>query len=127
MLSYGPSESLSDASKVTPDKFDEKYYVVGTPAEKEARRKEAKQKYEEFISKAKAFLIIHPNFSREGLLRKEIANALFYTDKSQEAWLEIETLSKLEGECAKEAKSVLPIRNNKPETETPKTSTETPR
>jgi hypothetical protein len=113
MLSYGPSGSLSDASKITPEKFDEKYYVVGTPAEKEMRRKEAKQKYENFLKKARAFLSIHPDFSREALLRKEMANALFYTDKSQEAWLEVETLSKLEGESAEEARTVLSKQSDK--------------
>lgn len=118
LVKYGPSGSLKDASKITPEKFDERFYVVGSDEEKEKKRKEAKQKYEDFILQARKYLALHPEFPMASLLKKEIVNALFYTDRKDEAWIEMEALSKMEGEWAEEAKAVLAKKNeksNKPE------------
>ncbi len=118
LVKHGPSGSLKDASKITPEKFDERFYIVGSDEEKEKKRKEAKQKYEDFILQARKYLALHPEFPMASLLKKEIVNALFYTDRKDEAWIEMEALSKMEGEWAEEAKAVLAKKNeksNKPE------------
>ncbi|MGB9693630.1 MAG: hypothetical protein ACPLYF_02185, partial [Fervidobacterium sp.] len=115
LLKYGPSGSLKDASKITPEKFDERFYIIGNTDEKERRRKETKDKYEDFILKARKYLAVHPDFPKASLLKKEIVNALFYTDKGEEAWKEMGELSRMEGEWAEEAKAVLAEKSAKRE------------
>ena len=109
LLKQGPALSLQGASAVTPEVRDREWYVPvsATPAEQEACRKKARESYEAFVGKAPAFFAAHPDFAETALLRKELAIALFYLDRPSQAWAEVETLSKLTGPSADEAKACL--------------------
>ena len=108
LLKKGPATSLQAASVITPEVRDREWYVpvAATPAEREARRKTVREGYETFTHQAHAFLAVHPDFAEAALLRKELAITFFYLDKPQEAWIEVEALSKLEGQWAEEGRKV---------------------
>lgn len=109
LLGHGPSGSLREASALTPERRDLEWHVPtgAPPVKQEEWRKTARDNYEKFVKEARAFLCIHPDFSQQNLLRKELANALFNVDKPDEAWAEVEVLAKLEGQWADEAKACL--------------------
>ncbi len=71
------------------------YHLVGTETEKEAKRKEIKQRLTNRIERHREFLREHPYFRCEDIMRNQIAKALFDTDKPNEAWQEVEVLSKM--------------------------------
>jgi hypothetical protein len=109
LVKQGPGGSLRAASVLTPEEGDRLWYVpvTATEAQKEERRKTSREGYAWFVREAQAFLTAHPDFSQKALLQKEIANALFYQGRYDEAWLEVEALAKLEGPWADEARECL--------------------
>ena len=112
LVKQGPGGSLRRASEITPEELDRLWYIPVTEpeAQKEERRKASREGYAMFVQKARAFLGAHPDFSQKALLSKEIANALFYQGRYDEAWLEVEALARLEGPWAEEAKECLKAR-----------------
>lgn len=117
MLRHSPGDSLKYASKIDEIKFDmhiNNNNKLFSAAEKEERRKAAKLRYSDFVNKARSFLVTHSDFPQEDLMRNAIAVALFYTDKPQEAWMEVETLAMMEGRFADDAKALLAERCQPP-------------
>ncbi|MEW5764516.1 MAG: hypothetical protein ACOYXN_09435, partial [Acidobacteriota bacterium] len=109
LVKLGGGMSLQEASRVTPEVRDQVWYVpTGASREKqEEHRRMVRKNYEEFVSQARTFLAAHPDFSQRALLRKQLAIHLFYLDRAQEAWVEVEALSKLDGPWAEEARALM--------------------
>ena len=112
LVGQGPGGSLQAASVMTPEVRDLEWHVptAATPAKQDEWRKVARESYETFVKQARAFLCIHPDFAEQALLRRELATALFNLDKPDEAWMEVEALSKLDGQWAEEARNCLKAR-----------------
>ena len=115
LVKKGPHGSLQDASCITPKQRDINWYVpiAASSPKKEERRDKVRKSYEDFINQTRTFLNVHPNFSQQDLLRKELAIALFFLDRPDEAWKEVDKLSKLNGRWAEEAKAVLERKENR--------------
>ena len=113
LVKKSPAGSLLEASVVTSEVRDLVWHVSekATEAQKEEMRRKSREGYESFIKMAQAFLQVHPDFSQAAYLRKEMATCYFYLDKPQEAWLEVEALARLDGQCAEEGRMVLRTRN----------------
>lgn len=109
LVGKGPASSLQAASVASKEVRDQMWNVpTAAPKEQqEARRKEIREKYENFLQMTQDFLKVHPDFAREDMLRKEMAIVYFNLLRPQEAWLEVEALAKLEGPWAEEGRQVL--------------------
>jgi len=108
----GPGGSLSWSEKwwkLTAQQRDDAWYVpqAASKAAQDARRKSVREGYEGFVQRARAFLAIHPDFAQAGILRKELANALFMLDRRDEALEQLELLAKMTGPVAEEAQKAL--------------------
>jgi hypothetical protein len=112
LVKKGQGGSLQEASVITDEIRDRLWYVpvAATPAKREERRQQSREGYEHFIQLAQTFLKAHTGFAEEPLLRKELAISYFFLDKPQEGWLEVETLAKLQGQWADEARDVIDAR-----------------
>ena len=107
LVNNGLSGPLDMYSRMTKEEFDKLYHLVGSTADKEKRRAEIEKGVTEFITDARKFLSLNEDFCREDMMRRQIANSLFIMNRPQEAWQEVEKLSKRNSIYANEAKALL--------------------
>ncbi len=103
----GPS--LKRAAEIDDAKRDMDWCVPkgASPEDQEKRREIMRQGYEEYATRVRNFLKVHPDFVKADVLRKNLAVFLLYLDKRSEAIEQLEVLSKMEGQNAEDAREVL--------------------
>ena len=112
LMKMGPGGYLQDSEKwvtMTPRQRDIAWAVpLGATAEKQdAHRRQRRDNLSAFVSQARTYLSLHPDFARADILRKEMANALFQLDQRDAALEQVEKLSKMKGPVAEEAQAVM--------------------
>ena len=103
----GPS--LKRAAEIDDAKRDMDWAVPkgASPEDQQKRRDTIRQGYEEYATRVRNFLKVHPDFVKADVLRKNLAVFLLYLDRRSEAIEQLEILSKMEGKNAEEAREVL--------------------